>query len=221
MKRKFVIFVVLLSFVGAASGSLWDPPVLNPSFENPVTGGAWSQVVDDWFKLSWWGSFVESELGGGIPDTPHGDQWGGVSGEAMFQQIGTYEDNMDVPVSLLLGHRSNNTAGDVTVSIWAGGDVSVLDDYDPYGTYHTLTEVGAVLLDSYTLPDPWGVGNPDEGTELLNAMLNTGTGGVMDDALWIQLESTGKVWLDNLIVPEPVTIVLLGFGSLCLVRRRK
>ncbi|GAH47195.1 unnamed protein product, partial [marine sediment metagenome] len=121
----------------AVQAGLWDPALLNPSFEAPDVSGAWSQVVDDWFKQSWWGSFVESENGGGIPDTPYGGQWGGISGDAMFQQIGTVEDNLDVSVSSLLGHRANNTQGDVTLSIWVGGNVTVLDDYDPDGTYHS------------------------------------------------------------------------------------
>ena len=210
MKMKILVLTVAMMLVAVTvQAALWDPAVLNPSFEAPDTSGAWSQYVDDWFKQSWWGSFVESELGGGIPDTPHGVQWGGVSGDAQFQQIGTVEDNLDVPVSLLLGHRANNTQGDVTLSIWTGGDVTVLDDYDPASVYHTLTEVGAAQVDSVTLLDPWGAGNPGELLSTIAGTLNTGTSGTVGTPLWIQIETTGKVWVDNMVVPEPATLILL------------
>jgi hypothetical protein len=212
-----VLIYCVVVFIGAVQAGLWDPALLNADFETPDTGGTWSQNVNDWYKQSWWGSFVEDEGGGGIPDTPYGLQWGGVAADAMFQQIGTFDGDWDLSVSSLLGHRANNPQGDVTISIWIGGDVTVLDDYDPLsdgGTYYTLGDVGATQVDSVTLLDPYTGSPGTEDVTTLAGTLKTGTSGTVGTPLWIQIETTGKVWVDNITIDgTPANKALLVYPT--------
>jgi hypothetical protein len=217
MKKCMVLIYCVVVFIGAVQAGLWDPALLNADFETPDTGGTWSQNVNDWYKQSWWGSFVEDEGGGGIPDTPYGLQWGGVAADAMFQQIGTFDGDWDLSVSSLLGHRANNPQGDVTISIWIGGDVTVLDDYDPLsdgGTYYTLGDVGATQVDSVTLLDPYTGSPGTEDVTTLAGTLKTGTSGTVGTPLWIQIETTGKVWVDNITIDgTPANKALLVYPT--------
>ena len=126
-RKYFICILACFAVAGFARAGLWDPPITNASFESQLLSGAWSQAVDDWYSNDFWGTFVESEEGSGIPDTDYGDNWGGLAiGDApgmLYQPIGTWDPEMEYKITILCGQRENNDFGDIKVMLVAGAAV--------------------------------------------------------------------------------------------------
>jgi hypothetical protein len=221
-KGNFLIgtLILAMALVGTTQAGLWDPGIINRSFESPDISPYWGNWVDSWFDDSYWGTFMidDTNFPTTYPETPYGTQWGGVDGATgvMWQQIGTYEEGLEVPVSLLACQRAGQdwaTNGGLTIAIYAGG-TGAADDTTPLS-------IGATLLDS-TVVQPF----TEAGmlTAPVAVTLNSGTGMTVGDPLWLALEgagATGQHLFDNVQIPEPATLMLLGLGGLGLIRRRK
>ena len=213
----FLVAVVLITASAACAG-LWDPPVLNPSFEaQDLTGGkGWDNWIDDWFDSSYWGSFIQNE-GGDTPDTPYGKNIGGVEGigGAVYQQVGTWDNDTTYEISFFIGKVRTRAYGALQIALWAGGDPELAADHDDAFENISVESTGATMLDSIII-DSW----PDNPLEALSeeiaVSLNTGTGFIADDPLWLQFSQTvgvvggygAQAFFDNVQIGPPTRACL-------------
>ena len=233
MKKKMLFCAVLFVMATCVQAGLNAVPLLNPSFE--ATTGTDEVSIIDWWDSK---SYTKTVAGDGVlvPETPYGDNWGQLgNGRWMYQQIGTYEENMVLDISFLLGQGSDKIVAGLEVELFAGGDASLADNV---GTKRDNTAfpldsvVGAVQIATSGNIDPFT--DPDTAivmrTQEMSIQLSTGTVGtgyVVGDPLWLLFSrpsETGKANIDNVavtVVPEPATMALLGFGSIVAFRRRR
>ncbi|NQZ59792.1 MAG: hypothetical protein HRT88_20255 [Lentisphaeraceae bacterium] len=87
--------------IGTAQAGLFDPVLLNPSFEEQVlSAGTNSGGITNWFDSVNYTFTVNDNAGSGThPDTAYGDNWAELGTQRwIYQQIGTYEENMNLDV---------------------------------------------------------------------------------------------------------------------------
>jgi hypothetical protein len=204
MRKKCLILLAVLSLVfGSAQAGLWEQPLENPSFEDQGIVNTWSQYVDGWFEESFWGSYVESDDHGGIPDTPYGNIWAGMNaassdGTGIYQQVGTWEENVDYTISFILGNRAGWEFGEPRIGLWVGGDPGSAVDQST-----ALSDIGATLIAMDSV-NPWFNTDPDlTGTSEEFVVLNSGVGYSTSDALWLEFSApfgSGQCFLDNVVI---------------------
>ena len=187
----------------------------NASFESQALSGGWAQYADEWFSTDYWGTFVESELGGGIPDTPYGDNWGGVdSSGTLYQPVGTWDENMQYDITIMCGQRAANDFGGFYVSLSAGADPADTALDGLLGAAEgapALDTIGGTTVDEVLVTPASFVGNTNELIEEVTISLTTGTGLSTSDHLWIMLtDESGKSWIDNIRIAAATAAVLVG-----------
>ena len=143
-----VVCVVMLMAAGVHAG-LFDPAIINPSFEDPELGaGAQSNDINDWFDAVGF-TYTADDAGDTYPETLYGDNWAELGNNRwLYQQIGTYEENMDLGISFLAGQRSTKEFTSVYVTLLVGGDPALAADVNlQFDTENPLeTQVGAVQI---------------------------------------------------------------------------
>ena len=232
MKRVLIVFIVLL-VAGASQAGLNDPAVVNASFEDIVLPRDSDNdgVLEDW---AWeagapWGetgaSYLEDNAITASDPTPYGNNSVRLSwSAAVYQEIGTWSPDTNYEVTVWLGERSDEFAALsswVVGELWGGGtsgyggaDVSLWDN------------TGAIWVD-YEWHSAWDTGGTsgDVTYTFNSSAFNAGDWGLVEgDPLWIRLAAGADddVSIDNIrVTPEPMTLALLGFGGLGLLRRRK
>jgi len=225
MKRVLVVMAVLL-VAGASQAGLNDPAVGNASFEDIVLApdvGDWGfDAGAPWGETG--GSYLENNLQTSSDPTPYGNNSMRIAGgAAVYQEIGTWSPDTNYEVTLWLGERYDGAGAPlsswVVGELWGGGasgyggaDVSLWDN------------TGATWVD-YAWSSAFDTGSTSgDVTVTLNTSAWNAGGLVEGDALWIRLAADGPADLniDNIrVTPEPMTLALLGFGGLGLLRRRK
>ncbi len=209
MNQPFYIGLVTLLFcyVTALAG-LFDPPLQNASFEdNPLAPGAVTYTFNNWHDISGWVEYSTGPAGNGLPLTPYGNIWAGFIGNApnpntglIYQQVGTWSENMGCEVIFLFGKRAGKVAFPMRIALWAGGTVASAAD----GV--SLTAIGATMIDSVTITPDFG--GQDVATLESHVFLTTGTGRSTTDALWLEFKSMGttdsQMYIDHVQIRAAV-----------------
>lgn len=233
MKIKFVILCFLLVFVTSA----WAQPItiVNGDFEtgsdndNPPTG--WT---DNSSSASFWL---------GLPDetgNPTQDEWDSAPAPGLGTMILTTArqsagvgsqptDGQLVQTVDLSAFETDIDNGDrwlLVDFIWASDDYRDTGDFSLHffsSTDGSGTELGSGY--SVALDDGDGYNFMGWFEEIVGGLVPVSTRSV---TLQIDTTRTGgsetNIWIDNIsgnMVPEPVTITLLGLGGLGLLRRRR
>ena len=212
MQKKIVMVGIALLMTASVQGGLTNPPLVNPSFEDPVlaAGGQSNDINDWWDALSY--TYTQDEAAAGYPSTDYGDNWIEFgNGRWMYQQIGTYEENMDLDISFLVGQRDVKVADGVTVDLFAGGNPALAADVDAKRTaagFPLDSVVGAVQIATTGLLTPFS-GVTGTATAEMSVQLSTGTAGTgyaVGDPLWLLLSrpsTNGRLLIDNVSVSWP------------------
>jgi len=204
-----VVVAAVFAFGGAQAASI---TVGNASFEDPVlSSGGWSDATPP----SWNeptsdgpGSFTEF-----IPDfASEGTQHQGMNiGEFMWQVLGvTWAPDTAYTLTVGSGNRSGHTAGSggltriaLESSEAAIGTSLAMAEIDPFihSAPGTFADFSLVYTTGPVAP---------AGTIRIN-LVNAGAGRSHFD----------NVRLDAVVIPEPASIGLAGFGLLAILRRRR
>ena len=229
MMKNVLCCVFLLVMATCVSAGLNSEPLVNPSFEN-TSGTDEVSVIDWWDSINYTATAVEN--GTSIPDTPYGETWGQLgNGRWVYQQIGTYEENMVLDVSFLIGQRTDKPVAGMEVELFAGGDASLVDNVSAKRDNEAFpldSVVGAVQIATSGDIDPFT--DTSLGTMEMSVLLSTGTVGEgydVGDPLWVLFSRpsvAGKGLIDNVgvsVVPEPATMSLIAVGAIGLVRRKR
>ena len=208
-----VVCVVMLMAAGVHAG-LFDPAIINPSFEDPELGaGAQSNDINDWFDAVGF-TYTADDAGDTYPETLYGDNWAELGNNRwLYQQIGTYEENMDLGISFLAGQRSTKEFTSVYVTLLVGGDPALAADVNlQFDTENPLeTQVGAVQIARSEAITPFATA--DMGISEQVVSFSTGTGYTVGAPLWIQINKSpdgGRALIDNVDVVFPLAPVLVG-----------
>ena len=196
MKKLFLL--CLITIASSAMAGLWEPALLNPSFESVENGGAaggWGYVIDDWYESETptdMANFYEN--GPSIGLEGDGDLWAGTeTGGLYYQAVGTYSPNETYIITLLIGARNGTSFNTGSISIYAGGD-----EEDAADAVDLKTIEGVVLIDSIEITTDDGT---SVGTDVyeVTVELSTGSAGTLGELLWLEFGSvTGKDYFDNL-----------------------
>jgi hypothetical protein len=229
MKRTLTTLLGITLLATAASGALFSPAVQNAGFEADAGNG--TDINTDWFTSA--NAIVQQQVNASNTPTPDGSNWLLLRDDGwVYQQVGTVDATaVTYTVGLLLGDRSNKGFTGVTVELWGGGDpalaVDGTDEVDPQVDGVDLSAIGATLLDSQTF-DPWLTEEASPAMTPVEASLNVDNATLAGEALWLRLSGTGVVDGDtqNLVdsvsvVPEPMTLSVLGLGGVALIKRRR
>ena len=209
-KRKVVCFAILVvcgMLSRITEAGLWGPAISNPSFEDPVlAAGAQSNDINDWWDATAY-TYTADEAAAGYPLTPYGDNWSELgNGRWIYQQIGTYDENLDLDISFLAGQRDSKEFTTVWVSLLVGGNPALAADHDskwtdPVTTNHLVNTVGATHIVTSAAISPFPTS--DVGTSMQTLQLSTGTGHSVGDPLWLVIykeSSNGRALIDNVVV---------------------
>jgi hypothetical protein len=174
---------------------LFDPPLVNWSFEDPVlVDGASDGNIRSWNETNSYTATWNPRTDATFPPATHGTNLASLAkNKFLYQQVGTWTANTDYDVSIDLGVRSNKTQGQVFVNLWWGGDPGLAaDNVD-------LTTVGATLIAGGSGALKPAITAPGMKTESFT--LNTGTGGGGGEPLWFVITSDGtgmQTLIDNI-----------------------
>ncbi|MCK4563665.1 MAG: cadherin-like domain-containing protein [Verrucomicrobia bacterium] len=178
---------------------LSEPPLANPSFENPaLISGAADDDIKEWYDAVAY-TYTADEGASTHPDTPYGENWAEIDkGRWMYQQIGHYRENMDLEISFLLGTRSDKQGHTVYVQLLAGGDPGLAADVNVKNSTDNplVSTVGAtVITTSANIPEL------PQGTIAEQAIqLSTGTGLTVGAPLWLQFHTVDQGTSDRVLI---------------------
>ena len=184
-------FALLLCATADVQAELTE--VLNPSFEDDWTG---------WYQRTSY-TYISAE-GGNFAETPYGGNWAELgNGSWFYQQIGTWEEEMQLEVSFLVGSRidiNSQPFQGLYVSLWVGGNPSLATNSGTKTPTSLESAVGAtqIVISDLIIP-PLGAGETSEQA----VELSIGTGYTFGDPLWLLVQAAAiktRSCIDNIMV---------------------
>jgi hypothetical protein len=179
-----IAIVLMLMTGGVIQAGLFNPPLKNPSFESPSLGAGhtsrWSASIDNWIINTSGNIYLEDGSWFPTPDKINVPKiW---DGGYLWQQIGTWDQNVNYVVTMWVGRSDASSA--VQVDLYAGGNPSRLPA-SGYGTINDPAGVGATAITgaSAVLTPTVAIGS----SQRMSVTLNTGTGRTTGDALWLRI----------------------------------
>jgi len=203
MKRKVLLAIMVMGLAGPAWSTIVTPTIENSGFEIP---GA---ELTSWEDVPGWNSdsvAANSGVESGLPDSTEGI-WTGYlyNGDPSVFNLTEHITQLDDEFILQLDARDRSTDNPPALL-----DISLF--LDVYGGRITIASKTVEVSDSWT-------------TFSIDYFANTFP--AVYNKIGIELANvtpTGESWIniDNIqFIPEPATIVLLGFGTLVLIKSRK
>jgi len=225
--KKLLISLVVMSFVCA--GAAQAVTVGNHSFEEPGT-----VKLTNWGEVPDWSSDTPAtdsgvEPAGGIFDPTDG-VWNGylmVADDPSVWQLTNYEVAEGDVFALTIDSRIGWMSG-MDVLLGSTSTLKMKLYYDDGGVRTLIKDRDVVIVTDLKGPGWGGVWSGwDEYT--LNVDIDAECPDAVGHNIGIELlgvehEGTGSCWMsmdDVRLVPEPATMVLLGLGSVALLKRRR
>jgi len=207
-----ISFIAILLLV---STGVWAqvPTIVNGSFEDDVlASGANQNTIGSWYHRTAY-CWVKEETASGLPLTPYGRNWVEFGNQSwVYQQIGTWNGEMLLNISLLVGSIAGRDFPGLHVSLWVGGDPAAAASGNPAIPATTLDSVGATQIAVSDLIQPEALTAGTSETSEVSVNLSTGSGYTPDEPLWLLVQAAGRqrVLIDNIVIglatgdPTPV-----------------
>ncbi len=212
MNFRCVIIIFMCFTLASMQAALNNPPLVNPSFEDPALAadGSADGAVDWYDSVAYTYTKDEEDAAAIYPETPYGDNWGEMgNGRWFYQQVGTYSENVSYDISFIVGQIADSGKPFVglTVELLAGGNPTLAADVNEKrgASFSLETTVGAVVIASSGQFNPFSTSGVAATSEQ-SFELNTGTVGAgyaVGDPLWLLVyrpSEGGRSLIDNVAV---------------------
>ena len=200
-KKIFLMCMMCLCiFAGTVLAGLFDPAVLNPSFEDAdpdqgewayFAGYPWGEIGGVWLETNAQAMWQNSE------PTPYGNNmlrfgWSA----AIFQEIGTWSPDTEYEVTVWMAERYDGGTpygSDLVIELWGGGATGyAVDSQAVPGSEYEVSlwnNTGAIWVDfqAFTVADTGSTYG--DVTAILNTSAYNAEGLSEGDPLWIRLDN--------------------------------
>ncbi len=198
---------------GDCSEGIYESGLLNASFESPKMSSPQisREFFGDWISSDSENQIYWSGAASNIPSAPNGENWAYLKNNnaAIFQQIGMYSGPIEMDVNFVYGKFTDESAANIRVSLWEGGD-----SY-PESDSH-LSDINATMIASTSI-DKNVLNASGTSTETVSFSV---TGNKPCSPLWILFENTenGRSLIDAIEVVNNDPVLVVDNNSLSITQ---